>query len=162
MADYPRRSTLHGSLGEERRRNRTKGIRQEDIQGASGGMSLLKATGVYDSDLIAFSNYSIDGVAGTINDSPYQPAIPAGDWILHFVWRFDPGAAGSAIITPLRNESGIVAWGGDFNIDLSAGEQDTTSFALPFVGGADLMISINYFGSADPDGTRLGLMGWGS
>lgn len=153
MADSPRPKQFDEEVARHHRLSRVSGV---PTVGA-GGMSLLKATGSFDSDLIAWGSYTVDGAAGVINDSPYQPAIPAGDWILQFLLRFSPSDPGRAAFNFLRNES---PQGGDYWVDLATGNNDLRSIPIHFVGGADLMVSVNFYGAAE-ESVGVSLLGWG-
>jgi len=72
MGDYPQRSTVHGSLSEERRKNRVKDIRQEDLSG-----STLSPVGI-----AGYGRAGEDGLANTLgydNLSQYLSGAPTGE-----------------------------------------------------------------------------------
>lgn len=169
MSDYPRRNTPYGALSEERRRNRVKGIRQEDVAGP-GGMSLLKARGVFDvpAALSSWITYTIDGVAGSGGaDAPYDIAIPTGDWVLNFTVRFMRASTvmdDHLVLDIIRNGSDAWPAGPLSTYWLRCeGSEDTRSFSIDFPGG-DLLLNGGFWGdgsTVDPDDIKLDIVAWG-
>lgn len=110
MTDYPSRKSIHGAISEERRRNRVKGIRTDDIAGPAN------------SDIERFGASSIVGDSGNpsyvnitrwVSVSDNLPisgpednfiTVPSGTWLAFITVLADKNASESAFDTKMFGE----------------------------------------------------------
>lgn len=114
MGDIPKRSHPEEALAEERRRNRVKGIRREDIDGSGGGGGIPTLAYFSAEAIVGLSaNPSYANITQWNAVSPNititgseddQIIVPSGTWLMLITVRADPQGTESPFDTNLYGE----------------------------------------------------------